>query len=194
MSPLPPLDTNSDPNGANDQAPTNESGPFDNNAPEGSANDVNTDVPPNETQHTEVADSAATTETSTADEVPVTYATNNDGIAGVVVNQVATEDDDEPTGRVIGAAIVSETGEISSLATPLNNRDIIDPSADNRHPNPVPRPPLHTYLDESPDKPKDDDLQKASDYEVAAIDLQEHGNTTFSEHAEKAREGSTSSV
>lgn len=171
MTPLPPLGSQqNDPNGANEPAQTNETGPFDSDVPE---------------------DSAASDEVAETPDTPVTYATNTDGIAGVVVHQTATENDDEPTGRVVGAAIVSETGEISSLATPLNNRDIIDPSADNRHPNPVPRPPLHVYEDNSPDKPNDDSLLNASDFEVAAVDLQKHGNTTFADHAENTREGTT---
>lgn len=91
--------------------------------------------------------------------VPAAHPTNFGGdlgdIAGVVAERTADEEDDEPTGSIVESALISETGEVARLAAPLNNRDFIDPNADNRHPNPVPRRPAHVYLDDSPDKPDD---------------------------------------
>lgn len=90
---------------------------------------------------------------------PATHPTNFSGdlgdIAGVVAERTADENDDEPTGSIVESALISETGEVAHLAAPLNNRDIIDPNADNRHPNPVPRKPAHVFADDSPDKPDD---------------------------------------
>lgn len=160
-------------------------GNFPQNQPEnnddvGTTEENGTEVLDNEVQHAADVDSAPSQEDE-LDHDPVTTASNltnfsgGSDIAGVVANRSATEEDDEPNGTTLDSAIISETGEVAFLNTPLNNRDIIDPSADNRHPRPEPRPPLHVYLDESPDKPDDDEnLLKASDFEVAAVDLREN--------------------
>lgn len=109
-----------------------------------------------QTQHTLDQDGLDTEKDTNDDDatVPAPYPTNFGGdlgdIAGVVVHNT-DPDADLPNE----SAVISEVGEVSMLGSPLNNRDFIDPTADNRHPNPVPRQPAHVFEDGSPDKPDD---------------------------------------
>ena len=86
---------------------------------------------------------------------PTNFSGDTGPIAGVVVHELASESDDEATGSVKTTSVVTEAGEVSDLKIPLNIRDFIDPTADNRSGISTPRVPQHVYVDDSPDKPED---------------------------------------